>query len=278
MPTPTYDELFNPVIKVLYELGGSGSVSEIDEKVAQMLKLTEEEVNEIHRGSRTKLSYRLTWARHYLKRYGVLENSSRGVWALTQKGQEVSEVDKDEVSRHVKDLDHQTESIEEEVAEGQEPEKAPKLWQEAMLEELLQLSPNAFERLSQRILRESGFIQVEVTGRSGDGGIDGRGIIKIGGLMSFHIIFQCKRYTGSVSSQQIRDFRGAMVGRTDKGLFITTGAFTRDAKQEATRDGAPTIDLLDGEDLIEKMKELKLGVKIKPTEVVEIDRNWFKNF
>ena len=96
--------------------------------------------------------------------------------------------------------------------------------------------------------------------------------------MSFHIIFQCKRYAGSVSSQQIRDFRGAMVGRTDKGLFITTGVFTRDAKQEATRDGAPTIDLLDGEDLIEKMKELKLGVKIKPMEIVEVDKDWFKNF
>ncbi|MDO8495385.1 MAG: Mrr restriction system protein, partial [bacterium] len=226
----------------------------------------------------TKLSYRLAWARNYLKRFGVLENSSRGIWALTSKGKETHNVDKDEVNHFVKTLNRESESIESEVAEGGEPESAPKLWEEELLEQLLQLTPEAFERLCQRILRESGFIQVEVTGRSGDGGIDGRGIIKIGGLLSFRIIFQCKRYNGSVSSQQIRDFRGAMVGRADKGLFITTGTFTRDARQEATRDGAPPIDLLEGDDLVEKLKELKLGVKIRAEETIEIDHGWFLNF
>lgn len=278
MPVPTYDDLFNPVIRALHLLGGSGSVSEIDEKVAEILKLTEDEINEIHRGNRTKLSYRLAWARNYLKRYGVLENSSRGVWALTTKGRETDKVNKAEVNHYVKNFGRETESIEEEVAEGEEPEKAPKLWQEVMLERILKLEPAAFERLCQRILRESGFIQVEVTGRSGDGGIDGKGLIKIGGLLSFRIIFQCKRYSGSVSSQQVRDFRGAMVGRADKGLLITTGTFTRDAKQEATRDGAPPIDLLEGDDLVEKMRELRLGVKLKTEEVVEVDVNWFSNF
>ena len=278
MLIPTYDDLFNPVIKALHELGGSGSVSEIEEKVAELLKLTEDEINEIHRGNRTKLSYRLAWARNYLKRFGVLENSSRGVWALTQKGRDTKNVKKEEVNHFVKDLDRQTESIESEVAEGGEPESVSKLWEEELLEQLLKLTPEAFERLCQRILRESGFTQVEVTGRSGDGGIDGRGIIKIGGLLSFRTIFQSKRYIGSVSSQQIRDFRGAMVGRADKGLFITTGTFTRDAKQEATRDGAPPIDLLEGGDLVEKMKELKLGVKIKTEEIVEVDKEWFINF
>lgn len=278
MAIPTYDNLFNPVIKALHELGGSGSVSEIDEKVAEILGLTEEEVNEIHRGNRTKLGYRLAWARNYLKRYGVLENSSRGVWALTAKGLKTKSVNKDEVNRFVKTLDRESESIEEGITEGVSPEKAPKLWQEELLDQLLELSPDAFERLCQRVLRESGFVQVEVTGRSGDGGIDGRGIIKIGGLLSFHIIFQCKRYNGSVSSQQIRDFRGAMVGRADKGLFITTGTFTRDARQEATRDGAPPVDLIEGDDLVEKMRELKLGVRIDTEEVVSIDKDWFKSF
>ncbi len=278
MTVPTYDNLFNPVIQALHELGGSGAVSEIDEKVAEILRLSEEEVNEIHRGNRTKLSYRLAWARNYLKRYGTLENSSRGVWALTPKGRETVKVEKDEVNRFVKSIDRELESVESEVADGNEPENAPKLWEEGLLEQLLKLSPDAFDRLCQRILRESGFVQVEVTGKSGDGGIDGRGIIKIGGLLSFHIIFQCKRYAGSVSSQQIRDFRGAMVGRADKGLFITTGTFTRDAKHEASRDGAPPVDLLDGDDLVEKMRELRLGVIVKMSEVVEVDNDWFRNF
>lgn len=278
MAIPTYDNLFNPTIKALHELGGSGSVSEIEDKVAKILKLSDEEVNEIHRGNRTKLSYRLAWARNYLKRYGLLENSSRGIWALTAKGSATHSVNKDEVNRAVKELDKVFGSVEEKVDEGVSPEKAPKLWQEEMLDELLKLSPNAFERLCQRILREAGFVQVEVTGRSGDGGIDGRGIIKMGGLLGFRIIFQCKRYSGSVSAQQIRDFRGAMVGRADKGLFITTGTFTRDAKQEAVRDGAPPIDLIEGDDLVEKMRELKLGLNVKTEETVEVDREWFKSF
>jgi restriction system protein len=139
------------------------------------------------------------------------------------------------------------------------------------------LTPAAFERLVQRVLRESGFIRVEVTGRTGDGGIDGRGIARIHGLMSFHVLFQCKRYKGSVGPGEIRDFRGAMVGRADKGMFITTGTFTPAAVKEATRDGAPPIDLLDGNEFADKLKELKLGVRTESVEVVSIEDQWFEN-
>ena len=139
------------------------------------------------------------------------------------------------------------------------------------------LSPSAFERLVQRILRESGFIHVEVTGRTGDGGIDGKGIARIHGFMSFHVLFQCKRYKGSVSASEIRDFRGAMVGRADKGLFITTGSFTPAALKEATRDGAPPIDLVDGNDLGEKLKELSLGIRAQLVERIVVDEDWFEN-
>jgi restriction system protein len=277
MAIPKFDNLYNPVVKALHLLGGSGSVSEIEERVIELVGLSERDANEIHKGgtTETELNYRLAWARTYLKIYGVLENSSRGVWVLTAKGQQLQEINKEEVNRVVRAFNRnrvadktgvKTEEIEE------------REWQDEMLEELLKLKPSAFEKLCQRILREAGFIQVEVTGRSGDGGIDGRGIIKIGGMLSFHIIFQCKRYRGSVSAQQIRDFRGAMVGRADKGLFITTGTFTRDARHEASRDGAPPIDLIEGTELVEKMKELDIGVKVKSEETVEIDKEWFKNF
>ncbi len=139
-----------------------------------------------------------------------------------------------------------------------------------------ELSPDAFERLIKRLLRESGFVQVEVTGRSGDGGIDGKGIIRIGGLLSFHVLFQCKKYQGTVSSGAIRDFRGALIGRADKGLFVTTGTFTRDAAKEAKRDGATPIDLMDGDQLADKLKELHLGIKTEMIESVDIDPDWFK--
>jgi len=149
-------------------------------------------------------------------------------------------------------------------------------WKEKLLNLLYNISPAAFERLAQRILRESGFSQVEVTGKVGDGGIDGKGIVRVSGLLSFHVIFQCKRYKGSISPSQIRDFRGAMQGRADKGLFITTGNFTREALKEATRDGAPPIDLIDGELLCEKLKELKLGIDTQLIEQVEIKNDWFE--
>ena len=148
-------------------------------------------------------------------------------------------------------------------------------WQQQLHRILLSLDPSAFERLVQRLLQESGFIQVQVTGKSGDGGIDGVGISRINGFLSFHVLFQCKRYQGSVTASQIRDFRGAMQGRTDKGLIITTGTFTRDAVKEATRDGAPPIDLIDGEQLVQRLKELGLGVKITMIESVEVNPDWF---
>ncbi len=274
MAIPKYDDLFNPLLRALHELGGSASVVEMEEKVAEILKLTDKEFHEVERGNRTSLSYRLAWARNYLKRYGLLENSSRGVWSLTSKGNLTKSVNKTEVNKTVKDLDLKTKGKQKILVEKEEIEG----WEDELLSKIKGLSPKEFERLCQRILRESGFIQVNVTGSSGDGGIDGTGIVKIGGFLSFHVFFQCKRYQGSVSSQLVREFKGSMVGRADKGLFITTGTFTRDAKQEANRDGSSPIDLVDGEELVQKMKELGLGVKIKTEEQIEVDSDWFKSF
>jgi restriction system protein len=150
-------------------------------------------------------------------------------------------------------------------------------WQERLLECLLKMKPDAFERLCQKVLRESGFIRVEVTGQSGDGGIDGIGVLRLN-LLSFHVLFQCKRWKGSVGASAIRDFRGAMVGRTDKGLVMTTGTFTVDARKEAARDGAPAIDLVDGEDLCELLKRLEIGVSTRKVEHVMVEQQAFLEF
>lgn len=164
--------------------------------------------------------------------------------------------------------------------EGALPTDAPSpgsQWREGLLEILFQLTPEQFERICQRILRESGFTQVEITGRSGDGGIDGIGIVRMGGLLSFPVIFQCKRYQGAVAAGVVRDFRGAMVGRADRGLILTTGLFSRDARREATRDGAPPIDLVDREALLDKMRELRLGTIVTQIERVTVDAEWFRS-
>lgn len=155
------------------------------------------------------------------------------------------------------------------------PEDIARKWRDTVIQILREFYPDAFERLCTRLLRESGFIEVEVTGKSGDGGIDGRGIIRVGGLISFNVLFQSKRYQENVGASVVRDFRGAMIGRADKGLIITTAGFTRDAKKEATRDGAPPIDLIDGYLLAEKLKELKLGITTELVEAVDVDKGWF---
>jgi restriction system protein len=272
-----YDDLMNPVIQALKLLGGSGTNEEINNKVAELVNIPPEQLEILHnpeRGGMTEVEYRLMWTRTYLKRYGVIENSTRGVWSLTAKGSTTGRVDERAVVRVVRDQlkkDKQKSSGTEE-----EPNETIE-WQEELLDRILKMSPPAFERLVQRLLRESGFIQVEVTGQSGDGGVDGHGILRLGGLLSFHVIFQAKRWKGAVGASEVRDFRGAMVGRADKGLLITTGAFTKEAIREATRDGAPAIDLVDGDQLVEKLKLLSLGVTVKKIELeqVAIDHDWF---
>jgi restriction system protein len=123
-----------------------------------------------------------------------------------------------------------------------------------------------------------GFKNVEVTGRSDDGGIDGKGILNIGSVITFSVVFQCKRYKGSVSAGAVRDFRGAVQGKADKGLLITTGTFTRDARVEAQRDGALAIDLLDGNELASRLKDLRLGVTVEQVERVTVTPEWYKSF
>ncbi len=274
---PSYAEFMNPVIDALKILGGSGTIEEINAKVAEIVGLTNTQLEILHdpdKETRTEVEYQLAWARSYLKKYGILENSSRGVWALTHKGREKGKVNPKVVKRFIYEQRFGKQITEEDKSQENHVETD---WHEELLEVLLQMDASAFERLIQRLLREAGFIQVEVTGRSGDGGIDGRGIMRLGGLLSFHVLFQCKRYQGSVSASQVRDFRGALVGRADKGLLITTGNFTKDAMKEATRDGATPIDLIDGEQLIEKLKELRLGVKVEKVEIekITVNRDWF---
>ncbi len=279
MSVPKYDELFNPLLQALRELGGSASVAELEDRVASLLKLSEEDIATLHKGNRTRLSYNLAWARTYLKKFGLLDNSSRGVWSLTPKGQQTDRVDLGEVKRFVVARDR-----EERLAADDESEDVIEFdevtWEDDALEAIKSMPAESFERLCQRLLRESGFIQVEITGRSGDGGIDGRGVVKLGQIISFHVHFQCKRYRDSISSPLIRDFRGAMVGRADKGIFITTGSFTRDARQEALRDGAPPLDLVDGDDLVKMLKTFRLGVSVreKIVEEVSVDKRWFETF
>jgi restriction system protein len=277
---PTFDKLINPTLRALHKLGGSASIHELVDEILSDMKLPPEVAELSHgQGSQTELEYRAAWARNYLKNYGLIENSERGVWALTAAGRKAKSVDARTVLKTVQQKQREArqarEAKKQAPAEEADQVREERDWREQLLDLLQAMSPAGFERLCQRLLRESGFIEVDVTGRSGDGGIDGRGTIRIGGLISFNVLFQSKRYRGNIGPDLVRDFRGAMIGRADKGLLITTGGFTREARKEAIRDGAPPIDLIDGELLIDKLKELKLGVKTSLVEQVEVTEDWF---
>jgi restriction system protein len=277
---PTFDELMNPTLQALKRLGGSASIDELVPEIVRLLELPQDLADVPHGTSgRTELEYRSAWARTYLRKAGLIENSERGIWALTPLGSQTESVDGRQIAREVA---KQFQAERTDAGESGDPPSAGEAepvvtWQDKLLSILQAMDPIAFERLCQRILRESGFIEVEVTKSTGDGGIDGHGTIRIGGLISFNVLFQSKRYKGNIGPDTVRDFRGAMVGRADKGVIISTGGFTLEARREATRDGAPPIDLIDGRLLADKLKDLKLGVKTNLVEHVEIVEEWFRS-
>jgi restriction system protein len=282
-----------PTLQALQNLGNSGTIQEINELAIRLMQFSDAQQNMLHGdGPQTEVAYRMAWARTYLKAVGALENSNRGVWSLTEAGASLRESDMSAVVTQVRARSSRKKTPvkrNDSKSESQERVEVPiptdddsltgnstGVWREQLLAVLQDMQPASFEKLCQRILRESGFTSVDVTGRSGDGGIDGVGVLRIA-LLSFQVFFQCKRYRGSVGSSAIRDFRGAMVGRTDKGLLITTGSFTSDAKREAARDGAPVLDLIDGDALCTLLKELKLGVATRLVEETTIDVNWLNS-
>lgn len=277
---PTFDEFMGPTIVALRQLGGSATIEEIYEAVVEKMGLTDEqlEVQVTPHGSKYSVRSRMGWARTYLRKADCLTNSARGVWALTQRGQN-EDPEPRAVVTFVKtgrwpDPSGPAALTDDPQIESDD-EGGEESWRDTALAMVRGIPPAAFERLCQRVLRECGFVEVEVTGRSGDGGIDGRGILRLQRVVSFQVLFQCKRYQGSVGPHEIRDFRGAMIGRSDKGLFITTGTFTRGAHDEATRDGAPPIDLIDGNQFVELLKDLQLGVHTELVEVTRVETDWF---
>lgn len=289
--SPTYTELIVPTYDALKQLGGSGTNNEIYEKVIVDLNLSDEVLDEPHLGSlnQSEVEYQLAWARTYLKNYGIIVNSARSVWSITPEyaseltvsAKEIvaftvqKKAKKREMAKSNDKQDGKSDKPEDDIDSNDDVEfpEEVKPWRQQLANILQNMDPYGFERLSQRLLRECGFTQVSVTKKSGDGGIDGTGKLKINGIVSFNVAFQCKRYKGLVSSGDIRDFRGSLTTDIEKGIFITTGSFSKAAKDEATTPGKKQIDLIDGEEFISKLAEYSIGVKEVKT--YEIDEDFF---
>lgn len=288
---PNRNALIDPVLQAVHDLGGSGTNQEIHDVVVFTLQLSDEQVAKPIKpgsGGPTQLAHRLGWARSDLKAIGLLINSARGVWSLTEKGKSTDEVDGNEVRRIVNELlkqEKQKRSDEEstDVHDGHEDltevdeSASDENWRDTLYAVLKDMDPTSFERLCKRLLRESGFIKVENTPAAHDGGIDGWGILPVSDFLSFRVVFQCKRYDGSVGPDVVQKLRGAMPGNADRGLIMTTGHFTTGAKKEAAHEHKSPIELVDGEALIDRLKALKLGVSTEMVEEVTINPDFFAN-
>lgn len=282
---PAFVQYFAPVLESLRELGGSAQAAEVRDRVAEKVSLSPEASAETTSNGQLRFDNQVHWARFYLSRAGYIGSSRRGVWTLSAKGAAANLTPRDAyaVFKDAQQLfkgSVATESAGEAGESELEAERAPS---EALVDHrvavhalLMKLSPSGFERFAQRLLRESGFQDVTVTGRSGDGGIDGIGILQVNPLVSFKVLFQCKRYANSVTPAEVRGFRGAMGGRADKGIIVTTGTFTAAARAEAIRDGVPPIELMDGERLIDMLESLGLGMR--PAKAFVVDDAFFASF
>jgi restriction system protein len=277
---PEFIRFFKPILQILKQSGGSGTTSEVIDRAVELLRIPESEQEVTLRNGQSRIRNQVQWARLYLVRSGYLESSGRGVWSLTEKGTQadLARFDPYEVFQLVqkafREEKKKKRSQEPFIDERDESAAETTDYKSELLALIKSLPPNGFERLCQRVLRESGFQEVVVTGRSGDGGIDGMGVLQVNPFVSFNVLFQCKRYQGSVTPSQVRDFRGAMAGRADKGIMMTTGTFTVEAKKEARRDGAAPIELVAGEDLVKLFENLELG--LLPKKTFEIDRKFLR--
>jgi len=281
MKGPQFLRFINPVLHVLQSNGGVGSSSDTIDQVIENLGISDNELSETTSNGQSRVRNQINWARFYLFKADLIDNSERGVWRLTTAGIE-ADLDEHGVYRLFKavqkrhkqekadkanndsDTDYDDESTEDEEHS------------QALLKLIQGLSPQGFEKLCKRLLTEIGIRDITITGGANDKGIDGIGIVQLNDVVSLNIVFQCKRYQDSITPHHVRDFRGAMQGRAEKGLIITTSRFTKESKREANREGVPPIELIDGDRLVELFEKYRIG--LKPVTVFEIDSEFFKVF
>lgn len=281
------------LLDALRALGGSAESREAADWIANAANVPPEEREKRNKNGILRFENQVHWARQYLVWEGLIDSSRRGIWTLTPVGakshlteeqsrdlvKRIAKLRSKKTSSHAKPTDGVEQVIEPEsqitgeVAEIESPELAE---ENELLLVLQSLAPDGFERLCKRLLHEYGLERVVVTQQTRDGGLDGAGLLRLNPFVTMKVLFQCKRIRSSVSRAQVGDFRNAVMGRADKGIFITTGWFSPDAVKEANRDGVIPIELVDGERLVELFEAKQIGLRCK--EVFEVDHAFFDQF
>lgn len=279
MKGPQFLNYIKPVLEALQQNGGAGNSSSIIDQVTENLGISDEDLEEATSNGTSRIRNQIQWARFYLFKAGLIDNAERGIWRLTNEGLEAN-LNEDNVYNLFKEVQVKVKKVEskkkEEDAEFENNSTEDEIHSISLIQLIQSLTPGGFEKLCKRLLTEIGIKNITITGGSGDQGVDGKGFVQLNDVVSLNIVFQCKRYKEVVSPHHVRDFRGAMQGRGEKGLIITTGRFTKESKAEANREGVTPIELIDGERLVDLFEKYKLG--LKPVTIYEIDHEFFKVF
>jgi restriction system protein len=274
-----------PLLDCLRAIGGSAKPKEVSGWIARELKLAPTITESNLKSGANRFHNQVQWARQYLVWQGLLDDSKRGLWTLTPLGWKTTLdetasreifLDRVKVNQTLRKGEANDSTISDVEPERDESLPADELEEQNLLDVLKALPPYGFELLCGRLLREHGFEEVEVTQRSRDGGIDGYGLLRLSPFVCLRVAFQAKRFANVVARRDVGEFRNALLGRAEKGVFITTGRFTSDAETEAARDGVVPIELIDGERLVELFQLAQLGVR--PRQTFEIDHAFFDEF
>lgn len=279
---------FNPMLEALKQLGGSAKPREVTDKISEIEKLSEEQLGEILKSGVSRFTNEVAWARQYLIWEGLLYSPKFGVWALTEKGLRTKLTHEQsrviflkwvEIHAKANKGESKEEIIEEIVKEEQEiePEKADTFNKTNILQVLQAITPKGFEEVCGKLLKEFGFENVEITQFSRDGGIDGKAILAVNPFVKMKLYFQCKRYNSNnkVTADHLKSFAYSILDKADRGIFITTSDFTRDA-EEIARTGKVPIELINGQWLVEMFHEKELGVT--PKTIYEVDLSFFEKY
>ena len=270
------------ILEALREHGGSATPREVYDTVARLAKVPDDKRFAKLDGGSLRYPNQVAWARQYLVWEGYLASPKRGLWMLTPTGQAKTLSDGEARTLFQKWVDihaaRRSTTKPTETAEALTPdaEPAPESYKEEILSRLQSIPPEEFERFCADLLRHLGMERVQVTGGRGDKGIDGIGYLNVGPLVTTKVAFQCKRYSGPVASNEVREFQGSIGTRAEKGIFFTTGYFTDAAREAARDDGSKPIELIDGDRMVELLEQHEFG--LRETKTYEVDHTFISNY
>jgi len=288
---PRFVQHFGSLLDALRALGSSARPAEAMEWIYKNRSIPQSYAETVNKSGQTSFENDVHWARFYLAKAGLIDTEKRGVWVATDAGREATLT-----SDQAYDLYKKIHGGFQKDAIGSSATKLPlalpeeqntsapdehefinqDLVQERLVVLLKGLTDSGFEELCARLLRHIGFENVTVTGRSNDKGVDGVGYLLINRFVRTKVMFQCKRYDGVVGPEKIRDFRGAIQGRAERGILLTTGTFTRGAVEEAARENATAIELVDIDRLLTLLIEEGLGVR--ETKALVVEEEFFRPY